>query len=575
MTYAAFVIYAALGWLFFSTMRLVYAIPATLVLGFLMLPSRFAINFPIVPSLQKDTMPALLTLFLILLFYRKANPHDRLAVHREKRASFPEIVLDRWWPRGRGMQGLLLAMFLVPIGTFVFNRAPVSWGPVTLPGLTPYATLSAIQAAIVTALALFLGRRFLADEKGHRALLLVLAIAGLILSVPTLAEVRLSPQLHNIVYGYFPHSFAQHIRDGGFRPLVFMDHALELSLFLCLSSLAIVGYMRAIDGDKRILYFFAAAYMVVVVFLSKSFGMVLVASALIPVLMFASARWQLMCAALVAAIVLTYPAMRAVGASPLSGLVEVIEPIAADRAGSLAYRLDAEVITFERAMEKPAFGWGGFGRAEIYDEDGDRLTARDGHWLITIGQDGLIGFYARYGLLCIPLLVLAWRSRRYEIGLATSGLCVLLAANIIDLVPNSGITPVTWLVVGALWGRIELGQAAQSTEEAPIQTGAPDAHSPTARPARGAVTRPMPVARRGASAIPSPDTSDGPLVARLRRRPPGEASPEDPSDSDPARVPSRPSSRTDPASSIASGRHTAAPVYSRFGTKRVRRPRTG
>lgn len=46
-----------------------------------------------------------------------------------------------------------------------------------------------------------------------------------------LYEVRLSPQLHRIFYGYFPHSFAQQVRGGGFRPVVFLQHGLWVAFF--------------------------------------------------------------------------------------------------------------------------------------------------------------------------------------------------------------------------------------------------------------------------------------------------------------------------------------------------------
>ena len=38
----------------------------------------------------------------------------------------------------------------------------------------------------------------------------------------------------------------------------------------------------------------------------------------------------------------------------------------------------------------------------------------------------------------------------------TSILAVILAANVMDLVPNSSNTPLTWLLAGTLWGRLEL-----------------------------------------------------------------------------------------------------------------------
>ena len=54
----------------------------------------------------------------------------------------------------------------------------------------------------------------------------------LMYSVPMLAEERLSPQLHNWVYGYSPFSFIEHVRWNGYRPVVFLPQGLQLALFV-------------------------------------------------------------------------------------------------------------------------------------------------------------------------------------------------------------------------------------------------------------------------------------------------------------------------------------------------------
>ena len=41
-----------------------------------------------------------------------------------------------------------------------------------------------------------------------------------------------------MVYGFFPHSWLQHVRGGGFRPIVFMNHGLVLGIFLSMAVVA-------------------------------------------------------------------------------------------------------------------------------------------------------------------------------------------------------------------------------------------------------------------------------------------------------------------------------------------------
>ncbi len=87
---------------------------------------------------------------------------------------------------------------------------------------------------------------------------------------------------------------------------------------------------------------------------------------------------------------------------------------------------------------------------------GKSTSVSDGSWIIVIGQFGWLGYIAEFGLLTIPVILLWWRRRRLEVDLATSGLALMLVANLVDLLPNGTLTPITWLVAGALAGRVEM-----------------------------------------------------------------------------------------------------------------------
>jgi hypothetical protein len=82
----------------------------------------------------------------------------------------------------------------------------------------------------------------------------------------------------------------------------------------------------------------------------------------------------------------------------------------------------------------------------------------DGRWVITLGQFGLFGFVSEFGLLAMGVLSAAAalkfaQSKNEMIFLAA--LSLLVAINILDLLPNSGLEPWTWLMSGALLGRAE------------------------------------------------------------------------------------------------------------------------
>ena len=75
---------------------------------------------------------------------------------------------------------------------------------------------------------------------------------------------------------------------------------------------------------------------------------------------------------------------------------------------------------------------------------------------VDVGVYGWVGYVAEFGLLTWPVIVLG--RRRSGLGrpgpsFAAMALGLILCANLVDLIPNSGMSPLTWLVVGALVAR--------------------------------------------------------------------------------------------------------------------------
>jgi hypothetical protein len=104
------------------------------------------------------------------------------------------------------------------------NDDVLVYGDRVLQAQRPYDALSVILNLSVVLLPALLGRKFLADNVGHLALMKAVCIAALAYVPLMLFEIRMSPQINQMVYGFFPHSWVQHVRGGGFRPLVFLDH---------------------------------------------------------------------------------------------------------------------------------------------------------------------------------------------------------------------------------------------------------------------------------------------------------------------------------------------------------------
>jgi hypothetical protein len=105
------------------------------------------------------------------------------------------------------------------------------------------------------------------------------------------------------------------------------------------------------------------------------------------------------------------------------------------------------------------FGWGRYGRNRVYEEgSGKDSSVTDGLWILTLGQFGFVGFIAQFGLLTIPVFRAAKALRkigsvREKILLAALALIVAITA--IEQLPNASISAWSWLLVGALLGRVE------------------------------------------------------------------------------------------------------------------------
>ena len=258
----------------------------------------------------------------------------------------------------------------------------------------------------------------------------------------------------------------QQIRNGGFRPVVFLGHGLTVALFAATTLVAAAALWRMNNplrltlGRQRLRLppSGVTAYLGVVLVLCKSLASLLYGALVVPLVLFASPRLQLRVAVILATISLTYPLLRTMDLVPTATMIDLAELDNADRAASLKFRFDNEEVLLERALEQIWFGWGRWGRGFIYDDTGRNSSVTDGRWIITLGTYGLFGFIAEFGLLALSVFRAASalrfagtdRDRR-----CLAALALIVAINMVDLLPNGFLSPWTWLLAGALLGRAE------------------------------------------------------------------------------------------------------------------------
>lgn len=457
---SAFASFMLIAWvpitaLIFARMAPAKAMVVSILYGYLFLPEGVELNLPVLATLDKTSIPALSSLLFYWLAIKREARQARLSERRGLVKPAP-VAAPREISRATKLTNLIVIVVIAATFlTFMANRVPEYVGPKFLRGMTLYDTLSYIQTTLLMFLPLFLARHALGTREMMVFLLKTLVVAGLIYSLLMLFEVRMSPQLNKWTYGFFAHSWRQHLRGGHFRPIVFLEHGLRVGIFIAICTLAAATLFRyESDRKKRLRWLLAVVWFLPVLFLSRNTGATALAVVFAPIILVAGARLQIWLAAAIAATVLVYPLARGVGVIPTDTIVAQFDKISPDRARSFAFRLENEEILLERANQKPITGWGMFGRNRVFDpKTGESLSVTDGTWIIVIGIRGWIGYLGLFAILCLPPILLALR-RDDQLTLLETGLALMLAINLIDLIPNSSMVSHIWLMAGALWGRL-------------------------------------------------------------------------------------------------------------------------
>lgn len=448
----------------FRTLPLHKALVWTIIGGHLILPTSTGLKLPMLPMLDKSLVPSLSALVLCLIY--APRPVDRTPVAQTR---IKQVIY-----------GLLALLFVAPILTVLQNPDPIIVGPRYIQGLRLYDAFSMISSIAVHVLPFFLGLRYLNTREAHQSLLQAFVVAALVYTLPALFEIRMSPQLNNWIYGFFPSEFIQHIRAGGFRPVVFLNHGLLLGIFLCLATLsALVLWREALrQGKTASGWIFAVVWLIGTLFLSKNFGALAIAVCLSLLVTMGSRRLQVSLSVAIAVTVLLYPMLRGAGWIPVQSVYEISASMSPERAESLKFRFDNEDALLAHANEKPVFGWGSWGRNQLYEAESGKMTSvTDGVWVILIGTYGWVGYVAHFGLLCLPIMFFARRYRQFGPSMITPGLMVVLSANLIDLLPNAGLVNHVWMMAGAMagfviWRSEDNGEVSVATSSAPRQWGA-------------------------------------------------------------------------------------------------------
>ena len=405
---------------------------------YLLLPEKTEIDLPLLPSLDKTAIIGLSAYFVLKKYINKSL----------------------FFTNSGTLKFLLILGFLTPAITVMNNTESLSFIEVEKTGLTWWDGVTYfIRYFALIYTPFIIGYYLLSTPENQRNILIFISAAGLIYFIPIAWEVRMSPQLHSNIYGFFPHEFRQQIRNGGFRPVVFLGHGLTVSAFMVSAAISACVLMRQEPNFKykSIPIKPALAILLIGIALCKSLGGVFIVTFVLTAVLFLSKNRQVSIALIISLILINYPLIRDAATPALDKFALLIEAKNPDRAQSLSYRFNMEAMILEQSNLKALTGWGGFGRNFVHDMYGNSISVPDGYWILLFSMFGWLGYISIYGLLTFTIFKLRQHVKKqkdkneqpYAIGIA-----MVLTATMIDVIPNSSFSNMTMLLAGSLAGSI-------------------------------------------------------------------------------------------------------------------------
>ena len=413
------------GLLLFNYLPARRALIIVIIVGTFFLPNATYI-FSGLPDYRKVTAIALTAVMGVALF-----DFSKIANFRFRLIDFPMLVFC-----------------FCPIATSLHNS------------LGLYNGLSGALSSLFTwGFAYFIGRMYFNSYEAIKELVYGLLVVGVVFSLLCLWEVKMSPQLHTQLYGFFPHSFLQQWRAPGvFRPVVFFNHGIQTSLWLAiLSTLAFSAwYSRAIRSVRGIPIFWCLVGFVIALLFTRtltgvaSFGLGATA-------FYLAARFKKqMGLFFLCLIVPLYLVARISLGWDALWLVEQVETyVGPQRASSLKTRVVNEQKLVERVDYSLLFGVGTWGRINI-SEEGETLRRliQDSMWMIMLSSRGLVGVCSLFFSLTVPPLMALRALKRQQVSRDKKCLALGIIVSVLIINLNMLFNTSNYFIVTAMLGAV-------------------------------------------------------------------------------------------------------------------------
>ena len=328
----------------------------------------------------------------------------------------------------------LLFCFL-PIGSYLSNSQ--GWG-----------LLASSLLVLNWFVPYFIGRLYFDDLESINELALYIFKGGLVYVPLCLIEIRLSPQLHNWVYGFHAHSFAETVRYGGFRPTVFMQTGLMVGMWMAMTTLVAfwLWYTSAVREYLSIKMGWWVLVLLGTTILCKSSGAIVLMAGGMAILVATDLTRSSIPLSVLTAISPVYLTLRCFGLWSGTDLVDLTIYITGspERAESILVRLTQENLAMAEVRVKPWLGW-------AHVENGN-----DQLWLIYLHSFGLFTTIALLAFFLLPayLALRYWSIRELVSSRMASAfvLAMISVLSMIDNLSNAMFIPIFVIGIGSISG---------------------------------------------------------------------------------------------------------------------------
>ena len=305
----------------------------------------------------------------------------------------------------------------------------------------------------------FLGRIYLNSFSALRQLAVAIFWGGLIYVPLCLFEIATHVNLHGLIYR-FTRSGAE-LRYGSYRPSVFLQTGLELGTWMMFAALIAVVLWRtkAIRQIRGIPMGWIVGILLTTFILVKATGAYFLLISALIIVITAQLYGTGFLLWLIVGGIFIYLYLGVVGDFPGQAIIDFLSNyFDPDRLQSLGFRFMNEEMLSGKARQQILFGWGGYGRNNLFKEGGYIITVTDSLWIIAFGINGLVGLISVFTTLLLPVLGFwffyppaSWSHPNIVI---TAAIAVGLAMYALDCVLNAFPNPVFTLAGGGLTGVI-------------------------------------------------------------------------------------------------------------------------